>query len=354
LEESRQSERQGDKKPRPSLLTSIQTVADFLATRALGLRYQEIIFPHLLYGNDQLEKYAPAKFVRIKEQFAEWKQQHPEAVNSVEFNKILPNSTLDEQLDVAARMPAQYREQLYNQIAWNAAGKGDYERARQIITQNISPEQRSQRLAELSRQAAWEAASKGDFNAARALALEGVGARDERAAFLAQLVTSAGEKLSKTEAVEILELASGLLRSPLETFGELNASLQIAGAFAGVDSRRAGQMLESAADRINEIVNGLAPIDGFFPSRSFEDGELLLESGFVSNSLVAPYANAAASLARYDPENARSLAAKLQRPEARAQVYLEISRALASSVRSRDTGVFLGSGVVGSGFVVRR
>ena len=350
LEESAQSRRQDDRTPRPSLLTSMRAVAEFLAGQALNSRNQDIVFPQLLYGSDQLEKYAPATFARLKEKLAEWKQQHPEAVSSLEFNKMSSNSNIDEQLEVAASAPSQNREQFYNQIVWNALGKGDYDRARQIVTQNIAPEQRSQRLAEISRQAAWQAASKGDFDAARALVMDGAGAADERAAFLAQLVTSAGEKLSKTEALEMLEQASSLLGSPLETFGELNASLQVAGAFAALDPHRAEQMLESAGERINEVVNSLAPIDGFFPySRSFENGELLLEAGFVSNSLVAAYAGAAATLAMHDPEKARSLAAELQRPEARAQVYLEISKGLAFNARNAGTVIRSGvSGGVGS------
>src|SRR5262249_51894311 len=111
LEESGQSQRQNDRTPRPSLRASAQAVADFLATQALVSGNQEIVFPQLLYGSDQLEKYAPAKFAKVKERLAEWQQQHPEAVSNMELNKMLPNSNLDEQLEAAARAPSRYREQ---------------------------------------------------------------------------------------------------------------------------------------------------------------------------------------------------------------------------------------------------
>ena len=347
IEESAQSRRQDGRSPPPSLLASAQTAADFLATQALESDNRELVFRQLLYGSDQLEKYAPAKFARLKARMSEWKQQHPEIVSNMEFNKIAANSNIDEQLAAAASAPPQNRDQFFNQIAWNVLGKGDYERARGIISQNVSPEQRSQGLAELSRQAAWQAASKGNFDAARTLALDGARTAEERATVIAQLVISAGEKISKGQAVGMLEEAAGMLGSPPRTASELNALLQVAGVFAAFDDRRAVEMLESAGERINEVVNSLAQIDGFLPfSRSFENGELLLETGYASNSLVAAYASAAAAIASHDPENAKALATKLQRSEARVQVYLEISQGLASSARDRT--VILRTGVGGS------
>ncbi|MCI0350329.1 MAG: hypothetical protein L0Z53_12970 [Acidobacteriales bacterium] len=340
IEESTQAGQKGKSTAtRPSLVPSLQDLADFVASSALDPQNQQIVFLHLLNDTDRWERYAPGKFAAVKSKLAEWKRRNPETVSNEEFNRILSSANVDEQLQAAAKAPAQNRQQFYQQIAWNALNRGDVEGARRVILQDIAPAERAQMLSQLARQAALQAASRGDISAARAYVVESTGAANERATFLAEVVTSAGDKLSKAQALALLEEAASWLSSPLETEAELNASLEVAGAFALVDSRRAGRMLEDVGDRINDVINGLAPIDGFLPTRSFEGGELLLESGYVSNSLISAYATAAATLARQDTESSRTVAEKIQRPEARAQVLLEMALDLANSARTGDAGI---------------
>jgi len=343
--------------PRPLLTASLHQLADFVAAEALGSENQSSVLSNLSYSVDQFEKYAPAKFALVKERIAQWKRQNPQVASQEEFNRISATASLDEQLDFAAKAPPQNQDSFYQQIASTVSQKGDVEQARQIILRNV-PESanRSQMLRDIAQQASWQAASKGDFELARSYAVEGVHASDERAMLLAQLVGSAGDRLSKANAFIILEEASSLLSSPPQTANELSASLQVAGAFARFDSRRSAEILEAAAERINEVLNGLSMLDGFLPySRSFEAGELLLENGYASSSLVGPYSQAAAGVAREDPTIAVAFAQKLQRPEARAQVYLGMARELAYSAGGgRGSGTIgLSSYHRGFGFAIR-
>jgi len=85
-----------------------------------------------------------------------------------------------------------------------------------------------------------------------------------------------------------------------------------------VKPAEASPLLERSASQIEQALSAAAQLDGFLPDRhSFEGSELILNQGFLYNSLLQPYAQATAELATVDLPTARTLADRLPLPEAR-------------------------------------
>jgi hypothetical protein len=85
-------------------------------------------------------------------------------------------------------------------------------------------------------------------------------------------------------------------------------------------------LLERAATQIEQALSAAAQLDGFLPDRhSFEGSELILNQGFLYNSLLEPYASATAELAVINLPAARVLADRLSLPEARLMTEVVVA-----------------------------
>jgi hypothetical protein len=125
----------------------------------------------------------------------------------------------------------------------------------------------------------------------------------------------------------MLEEAGGLLLNRNAGASTFAAQLQVAQAFAHVKPARAIPLLERSAGQLQQVLSAAVEVDAFLPyQRSFDEGELILNNGLLCNSLVRPYAEAAAELAASDLASARILADRLPLPEARLLAELLVVR----------------------------
>jgi hypothetical protein len=236
---------------------------------------------------------------------------------------------------------------MYQQVAWQFANSGDLQRARQIAEKLPDPFQREQVLQQAIRLSASNAANQGEFAAARQLAQE-VTPDEDRATLLAQFASSAALAKQPALAQEMLEEAGGLLVNRAAGASAFAAQLQVAQAFAHVKPARAVPLLERSASQLEQVLTAAVAVDSFLPfQHSFEAGELILNNSFLYNSLIRPYAEATAELAKYDLPVARILADRLSLPEARLFAELFVARTALGDAppRARVTGggIFLSS-----------
>lgn len=276
---------------------------------------------------DVIAQYAPGKAPQIQRQLSQVQNTDPQMRTWDEFNKANSQGSLEQSLAVAAQASPEVRSGMYQQVAWKAAGLGDYLRARQIVLDDISdPLQRTQMLREITKQAAFQAAGKGNFDLAHDL-MQGFTPAEEHATVLAQIAQSATSQGQLKIARGILEEARGLLDSRPENATQLNALLQVAQAYANVAPSSGFQMVESLAGQLNELIAASAMIDGFAPyGRSFESGEMLLHNAYVPDSLLRPFADTLALLARADFARAKAVADSLQPTEARVLAHLSVAK----------------------------
>jgi hypothetical protein len=228
---------------------------------------------------------------------------------------------------------------MVQQVAWQVANNGDVQRARQIAEKLPDPFQREQVLQQAIRQSASLAANQGEFATARQLAQE-ITPDEDRATILAQFASSAALAKQPALAQEMLEEAGGLLVNRAAGSQSFAAQLQVAQAFAHVKPARAVSLLDRSAGQLDQVLTAAIAVDAFLPyQHSFEAGELILNYGFLCNSLIRPYAEATAELANYDLPAARILADRLSLPEARLLAELFVARAALGDTPPAQAGV---------------
>lgn len=266
----------------------------------------------------------------------------PQARSYAEFNALMQKGTSAEGwLQAAARAPIGMRNSYVERASAKAVEQGDYDRARQILRENISDlPYRNQMLSNIDRQVAWQMMNAGKFEEARQLTA-GIRSPSERARALMPIALSAAGKGNKKLALQILEEARGLIGGRAESQTLMNAQIELANAYANMDPLRAFEILESVADHIDGLLTNFAVIDTFehesYPF--FKGGELSLTSGNFLLGLVQQFSTPLAKLASVDFEHAKTIASRFQHLEVRSSVDLAIAQqALAGQVPVVELG----------------
>lgn len=231
------------------------------------------------------------------------------------FNQARSNGDNNQTLALLAQAPEEIRPAANLQAARDFADHGDIERTR-LLANNLEPWQRNTVMQDAIRSAAIAAGSRADFATARQFAAQ-ITDQDSRATLLADLAIFANGNSQKHLAEELLGEATSLVANRIGT-SAFAAQLRIAQAYLCVKPAQAVPLLERSAGQLEQALNAAAQLDGFLPDgHSFEGSELILNQGFLYNTLLEPYAMAAAELASLDLPAARALAHRLPLPEAR-------------------------------------
>jgi malonyl CoA-acyl carrier protein transacylase len=306
---------------------ALKTLADAVASAALNPQFPPTSLPNLQGSMPALEQLAPGRAQSLHDKLAEYLSTlTPEQKTWDQFSAAQASGDPNQLLAVAEQAPANVRPNLYQQVAWQFANGGDLERARQVADHLVDPFQRDQVMQQALRQSAWNACNTGDFAAARRLA-EQITPEEDRAMMLAQFALNAVGAKQQALAQSMLDDAGALLANQPPSASAFAAQLQVAQAFVHLKPARALPLLERSASQLDQVLAAAVEVDAFLPyQRSFEAGELILNNGFLFNSLIQPYVQATAELASYDLSAARVLADRLPLPEARLMAELSVAR----------------------------
>jgi len=232
------------------------------------------------------------------------------------FNQARSDGDVNQVLALLAHAPEELRPQAEEKAAWSFANNGDVDLTRQVA-QRLDPWKRNNVVQLAIRSAALAAGSRADFSGARQLAAQ-VTDEESRATLLSDLAIFANGNGKPRVAEEMLGEATSLVMNRSVGTTAFVAQLRIAEAYLRVKPAQAIPLLERSARQIEQALSAAAQLDGFLPDRhSFEGDELILNQGFLYNSLLEPYARTTAELARLDLAAARTLADRLPLPEAR-------------------------------------
>lgn len=312
---------------------SLKTLADAVASAALNPDFPPNALPILQGSLPVFEQLDPGRVQALSQRVKEFTRiQNPYQEVWDQFNRAQASGDPNQLLAVADQASPDIRSNLYQQAAWTFANNGDMQRAQQALQKLTDPFQREQVLQQAIRQSAWNAANQGQFTAARQL-IEEVTPDENRAIMLAQIAESAAGAKQETLALEMIDEATGLLQGRSAGSSTFTAQLQVAQACARVKPARAVPLLERSAAQLEQVLPAAMELDGFLPyQRSFEGGELILDNGFLWNTLIRPYADATAQLAGADLPAAQILAERLSLPETRLLTQLLVAQsALADS-----------------------
>jgi len=312
-------------------------LADTVVSAALSPLFPSDMLSNLQYAVPALQKLVPAKAPRLQQRLADYNRTLPPGQRIWnKFSQAQQGANPDELLALAAQAPPDFRGGMYQQIVLKFANQGDFLRAQRIATEDVQdPAQRNQMMQQVLQQAAGSAWQKGQFGLARQLT-EQITPTEQRATSLAQLALNVANGNQPSLARDILEEASSLIQSPVQDLDQFRAQLEIARAFARFNPARSVQLLERAAGQLNQVLAAAAQVDGFMPfNRSFIQGDLLLDNGLLYDTVVQEYAQSVAALATYDFDSARSMAGRLDLPEARIMTELIAAQAVLNQQQER-------------------
>src|SRR6185295_18570408 len=189
---------------------------------------------------------------------------NPESARWQKYQERISVLSLDESLEEVGRAPREMKDNLYQQVAHKALAAGDVARARQIVKEHVSPNQRQQVLANIDQQAIRLAASNGKIEDA----LRGTSTLrkpKERAMMLSQIVGQIGPGQKRAVALSLLEQARNLVGASAraESQEQMMALLEIARGFARYDPKRAFEVVEPLLDQFNEMAAAAQALNGF-------------------------------------------------------------------------------------------
>ncbi|HVF57394.1 MAG TPA: hypothetical protein VM934_14665 [Pyrinomonadaceae bacterium] len=298
-----------------------------------------------------VERQMPERAPLARRKLAEHsKTLDPEARKWSQYEQVLQKDSSEALIEAAAKVPERMREAFYMRAAGLAMSKGDFERARQIVNDNLrdNPD-RAQILESLNQTALVYALRKGKLDDARQLVSQ-IRSKEKRAAALAGLATIAATAGDKKMAGQLLDEARLLASERPKNIEQLNLHLQLARAYALVEPARSFEIVEVIVDRANDMIAAADVLDGFMGGPEiFRNGELVMHSGLASLEMIfQQYGKELATLARVDFDRTRSVAARFQRVEVRTMARLLIAQGLLSDRQPQELSpeALLGGGMM--------
>ncbi len=276
----------------------------------------------------ELEKSAPARAAALRRKAEEMERVfNPSAPQLGPYQEVMNTGTVEAMLEAARKAPAEVRDQLYINAAWKGFNEGnDPERARQILENIASPEQRAQALREIARRGRWRSVQQGSYAEARQTAAR-LRTPEERAQALLQIAGRAAAAGDAETARQILEEARGLVETQTRGQQQFAYRLQVANAYMQLDADASFEAVESAVGRLDALLDAAEVLDGFGQD-AFKEGELKLLNGYIWNDMISQCAQTLALLAREDFERAAAAAKKFRRPEARTTAQLALAQSV--------------------------
>jgi len=243
-----------------------------------------------------------------------------------EYQNAIGNGPVEAALETIEKAPADYREQLYVQLANREATSGDLTRAKQIANDHITnPYQRRQALANIDQQEMYRALGKGKIEEALR-AISNLRNPRERAAQISQIVNQIGQGEKRATALNLLEQVRALL-SPLpqaQDENQMNALFELARAFSKYDTKRSFEIVDPLIDQFNEISAAARTLEGF-GGENFDGDELNMQNGNTVANIASQMSMVLGDLALTNFDRTKAISDKISLPEVRLKVYLEIA-----------------------------
>ncbi len=270
----------------------------------------------------QIDKYLPERSLALRQKVTQMGMDNDQRAAFGQMANLMQQGTSDSLIAAAASAPQQMQGRMYQQAAMKALDEGNPDRARDIANQHLEGTARTNMLHTLElQQAVRSAPNKMDeirqtLNRAQS--------DDERLKLLLQFAGNLQADNPKL-ALQLLDEARGLVTRRAANYGQFEAQVNVAHAYAALDLARSFETLEPGINQINELLSAAAILSGF-EVNIFKDGELPLQGGGSLTGLVMRYGAELASLAKVDFERAQLMTERFQLAEPRILARLTMVR----------------------------
>jgi hypothetical protein len=302
----------------------------------------------------ELDKRMPERAAQLRQKIGELNQSLDPMMKAwMQFESLARGGSTDALLEAAAKAPAEMRAGLYTMAAMKLMQSGDTDRARQIITENMSGQERDRMLTQLDRVAVARDLEQGKIEEAKQF-ISSIRSKERRASTLAQLAAGLAAKGDRKTALLLLDEARGLINRQPDNQKEIETLLEVARGYAMVDPAQTFELIDPLIDRANEMLSAAALLEKFGSGQGlFKKGEMILQPGFSNMSgMYAHFIRALAELARVNFDRTRATADRFGRDEVRVMARLIIAQSILSdrieTINETEGmgGFFGGAGIV--------
>ena len=238
----------------------------------------------------------------------------------------LNNGSVEQSLEEVDKAPVEVRQQMYQSVAEKAAAAGEVDKAEFILTDRIVDKfQRHRLFRNLEQQRVFQLVAKGNSEEALRV-IRSMPSPKSQSLMIAQIAAQIGAGLKRSVVLSLLEQARSILgvSSKAKSPEEMAALLELGKAFAKYDSYRATEIIQPLLDQFNDldaafnIIRTFAQPDG--SNEAYYPG-----MDFVTN-VGQQLPSAIGQVALKDFDRAKSLADRINAPELRISMYIEMVR----------------------------
>jgi len=260
------------------------------------------------------------KFAEVSDSF------YPQFRMMRDLQTNINGDSIEQSLEAINKAPQEMRDQLYQQVANNAAAKGELNKAREILTTHFGDNfQRKQLLRGLDQQVAYQSMSKGNVEEALRV-IRSMPSAKMRSSMVAQIVAQLGDNLTKSAALSLLDQAHSILSPSTRARDaeEMAALMALGKAFLKYDSNRATEIIQPLIDQFNELESAARTLRTFAELEA-NDG-LFLAADDTGSGMVSVIPDVLGELAATNFDLARSLADRVNPVDVRLSSYIEMVR----------------------------
>ncbi len=236
-----------------------------------------------------IEKILPARAQLARAKLAQYDKAFFHSAPPEAFEDLEKKSS-EELVAMAANTQNEYKYMIYRQAASKAMSQGDTARARQIAKDFLPNGGFGDPLiAEIEQTEREQALKHGKLEDARK-SISRLRSSEERALALIELAGRAEASADQKSRLELLKEAGETLGDRMETRVQVEAQLTLAAASLDVNPDRSFEILGSAIERLNIVLNAVVTLTKFDQgggpfggSAAAMDGEMRLNAGEFGN-----------------------------------------------------------------------
>ena len=273
-----------------------------------------------------LESYSPSKAGQLRNRLAKLPPQLPFGPPDMkELEVFLQAKNYDEATGWANKAPVEARQYAMYRVAQAQIENGQLDLARSFVSSHITNAgTREEVLGRLALAEAEAAAGKGDEDTTRTL-ISLLPSGYDRLSTLLSLARNAAENGDKEKALAILEEARAL---PSDKSEQLKNEMVIADAFLKIDTAKTLEIVATHIERLNALLGASAVLDGYFGPESIHDGEIRYFSPLPLFPALVNLCDVLSKIAMVDFDQALRLARRIAGPELQTLAILTIAQRL--------------------------